>query len=143
MYRFTSRDIVTVRESTQDNLQEDGFKGLQDSVLNLSHQNLNNDSIQLLCKQLENNTYVKSLDLSFNNFDDQGARYLADLLAKNKTLTDLNLNGNWIRDLGSNALRKGLEQNHSIKQLRFDRHLALEDDKDVIDQYLMRNAYGH
>ncbi|CAF1531985.1 unnamed protein product [Rotaria sordida] len=82
-----------------------------------SEQVFSTTGVQRLCKALEQNKTLKTLDLSHNQTGDEGAQHLGKVLEQNKTLTTLNLRSNKISHEGARHLSKGLEQNRTLTTL--------------------------
>jgi len=70
---------------------------------------------------------IKYLDLSHNSISDDGLEVLSNNLTNNKTLEELNLDGNMIGDLGAEALIEMLSSNTHLKSIRVNDN-ALQND---------------
>ncbi|MES2215437.1 MAG: hypothetical protein V4485_05450 [Pseudomonadota bacterium] len=80
-----------------------------DRYLDLHDKSLTDDDIIIICKHLEGNPRITSLDVSYNNIGPAGAI----ALARNTTITILDVAGNNISDAGAEALA----QNETITHL--------------------------
>jgi len=68
-------------------------------ILNISDNQLSDQSIQCLCQSLQfNNTTLKKLILNSNKITDQGLRYLSNMFKSNQTLISIGLQNNQITD---------------------------------------------
>jgi Ran GTPase-activating protein (RanGAP) involved in mRNA processing and transport len=88
------------------------------SFLKLQANQINNESIGLICKYiLYYNTPIKILLLQGNLIEEEGAISIADLLLKNKTLKNLNLAENPIGHKGMNKIFDALKSNETLRNL--------------------------
>jgi Ran GTPase-activating protein (RanGAP) involved in mRNA processing and transport len=90
--------------------------------LDLSHNRLSDEGIQILSEVLSLNTCaIKELDLSSNGITDKGAEYLSNMLRKNRKLKSLILNKNDISNDGLIFLANALiHDNQKLKQLKLE-----------------------
>ncbi|UJR14323.1 hypothetical protein I4U23_001319 [Adineta vaga] len=117
--RFTSRGLLVLVNTLYEN------KTLRE--LDLSHNRLGDDGIEILAKFLSlNNCSIRYLDLSSNGITDVGAQYLANMLTKNTSLESLTLNKNEIEDGGLIYIAEALKtQNQKLVELRLDENLFI------------------
>ena len=88
-----------------------------DEHVDISNQNLNDDTVFLITCGLYNNTTVKKLDLSCNNITDDGALAISNCLKSRAMLREVNLSNNNINEEGAEAIAKALEGNDSLEKL--------------------------
>lgn len=105
MIRFF--DLIVANHATADTRK-----------LNLADMALGDQSIQVVCKILKNNTKFAQVDLSKNCFTNNGLKQLAKVLQKdNSTVVHLNLGGNSIQTEGAVVLLKSLTGHVSLTSL--------------------------
>ncbi|XP_012658852.1 leucine-rich repeat-containing protein 74A [Otolemur garnettii] len=85
--------------------------------LELSGNNLKEESAELLCQALSTNYRIRKLNLSHNQFSDLGGEHLGQMLAINVGLTSLDLSWNQFHIRGAMALCNGLRANLTLKKL--------------------------
>jgi len=77
----------------------------------------NDASARVLCRALEVNRHVTSVDLSFNSIGDEGAEAFARLFEVNGVLEIVNLSECAIGDRGGVAIAMALERNSTLTEL--------------------------
>ena len=88
------------------------------SFLKLQTNNINNESIELICKYiLYYNTPIKKLLLQNNKIGEKGAEHISNVLRKNETLKELNLADNPIGHKGMNNIFDAISDNKTLRQI--------------------------
>ena len=86
--------------------------------LDLSNNELGDDSAQPIFESLQVNRYLKNLKLDNNQITDSKIKLLSETLEKNKTLVFLSLRDNFISDLSANFLCDALFKNNTLLNLK-------------------------
>jgi Ran GTPase-activating protein (RanGAP) involved in mRNA processing and transport len=87
-----------------------------ESNWDLNAQNLTNEDIRVLAKELQSNKNCGVLHLHLNSISDDGVSYFAEMLKVNQTITDLYLGANDIGDQGVEVLCQALtHHNRTLK----------------------------
>ncbi|XP_014639933.1 PREDICTED: leucine-rich repeat-containing protein 74A [Ceratotherium simum simum] len=87
------------------------------SELQLSGNDFEEESAELLSQALSTDYRIKTLDLSHNEFSDKGGEHLGKMLAFNVGLRSLDLSWNHFHARGAVALCNGLRANVTLKKL--------------------------
>lgn len=87
---------------------------LNQTHLSLTYKNIGNEQLVELCKWLENNRSISSIDLRGNMIGDEGMECFASCLKINKSIEWVDLSQNEIGDDGIKHLSKALKENQSI-----------------------------
>lgn len=97
------------------------FKILKNSsifvVINLSYNNLGDNSAQTIAAYLQENTTLQKMNLMCNEIEEEGAEALAKSFGRNRTLQTLIMNGNKIGKKGALAFAQVLQINIGLKEL--------------------------
>ena len=93
--------------------------------LDLSNQNLDISTIDVLAHILHKNTKLISLNLEGNNINDEGAIYISNMLKVNATLTELNLCNNKIKDKGGRELGRVIVERKTPIKLSLIKHFII------------------
>jgi Ran GTPase-activating protein (RanGAP) involved in mRNA processing and transport len=108
--------------------------------INLSANNIDDDSIKALLTTLQVNRFITALDLSDNNIGDEGAEIISNALKMNRSLISINLSGNPISSKGISALYTALESNHLIIDVKVDLRGELGEYDDKFSKIIERNT---
>jgi hypothetical protein len=78
---------------------------------------LSDDAVKMLCKAIDGNTCLKSLELGNAKISSTSAGFIANLLKKTNAIETLYLRGNEIKDEGARHLADALTSNNCLKHL--------------------------
>ncbi|CAI2369640.1 unnamed protein product [Moneuplotes crassus] len=83
--------------------------------LDLEGNNMGDYAVEIVCRALSIDSYIKYLNLSKNNISDRGAAALGDLIYNNCSITALFISWNEFRGEGAKYIAEGLQENTHIK----------------------------
>ena len=96
---------------------ENKINDLNETELNCSNLDINNEDVVKIVKLLQNNTTIITLNFSSNHINYNGIIALANLLKTNTTITSLDISNNKIGDNGLQELTEVLKTNNTITVL--------------------------
>ncbi|OGN62257.1 MAG: hypothetical protein A3F09_04405 [Chlamydiae bacterium RIFCSPHIGHO2_12_FULL_49_11] len=89
-------------------------------MLNLSNQGYDSGNVSRVMNELAGDSQVTELDLSDNNIGNESAKLIAQMLRENRVLTSLNLTGNVVGNVGARELSDALHSNTTLIALHLD-----------------------
>jgi len=104
------------------------------SQLDLSNNNMGDDSCRLLCKGLEKNSGLLYLDIAMNNYSSLSGKFLANMLKHNSTLKLLDLSNNKLQDEGIKVIFNVLKDHNSLEKISILENDMTEDMIDFLTQ---------
>ena len=106
--------------------------------INVSGQNIDDQTISYIAFGLQNNTDLKSLNISQNNISDTGLLAIGNSLNGNTTLLDLDVSSNPFTSQGIQEFVKAIQLNRNlnIKKLNISELSISDSDANVIGDYV-------
>ncbi|KAF6778666.1 hypothetical protein AHF37_02108 [Paragonimus kellicotti] len=121
---FLYANIFVFQAISDNGLRKDGFEQLHLALtrntsirtLDLSGNELGDQSCQLISDLITLNRKILNLNLSRNRISSQGAEQLGDAISSNDTMERLNLSWNSITGQGAIMIAHGLKENVRLRQ---------------------------
>ena len=136
---LVSKRVVNVKVLYDEYLTVTKNIKCSSEVINMSNQNIDDDTVCLITFGLFNNTSIQILDLSCNNITDDGTVAISDCLKNNYCLRTLILSSNSISYKGAQKISEIVRVNKEIKKIDMSYNNICDDGAIAISKSLKVN----